>query len=98
MGCARAGAWSVAASRLLAAFGVSVSRMSARRDIQEARRNARRKQAGRARGQVTVMGANETAVRVKGDKTVGGVVSDAAIGEVLGLEARAERDSDGMVL
>ena len=44
------------------------------------------------------MGANETAVRVKGDKTVGGVVSDAAIGEVLGLEARAERDSDGMVL
>ena len=37
------------ASHLLAAFGVSVSRMSARRDVQEAGRNARRKQAGGAR-------------------------------------------------
>ena len=52
MGCARVGAQLVAALREppAAAFGVSASRMSARRDVQEAGRNARRKQAGRARG------------------------------------------------
>ena len=60
------------ASHLLAAFGVSVSRMSVWRDIQEAGRNARGKQAGRARGQVKVIGADETAVRVKGVKKVVG--------------------------
>ena len=48
-------------SHPLAAFGVSVWR-----DVQEAGRNARRKRAGRARGQVTAIGADETAVRVKG--------------------------------
>ena len=83
------------ASRLLAAFGVSVSRMSARRDVQEAGRNARRKQSGR--GRATVVGADETVARVKGEKAVAGVVTDAETGEVLGLEALAERDSDGFM-
>ena len=72
------------ASHLLAAFGVSVSRMSARRDVQEAGRNARGKQAGRAGGQVRVIGVDETAVRVKGVKKVVGVVTDAETGQVLG--------------
>ena len=83
------------ASRLLAAFGVSISRMSARRDVQEAGRNARGKQSGRTRGRVAVVGADATVGRVKGEKAVAGVVADAATGEVLGLEALVERDSDG---
>ena len=61
-----------------------------RRDIQESRRNARRKQTGRARGQVTAIGAHEMAVRVKCEKT------DAATGEVLGM-ALVELDSDGFI-
>ena len=85
------------ASRLLAAFGVSVSRMSARRDVQEAGRNARRKQAGGARGRATVTGEDETAVRVNGEKTVVGVVTDAETGQVLGLEVLVKRDSDGFM-
>ena len=83
------------ASRPLAAFGVSISRMSARRDVQEAGRNARRKQSGQARGRVTVIGADETVVRVKAEKAVVGVAADAATGEVLGLDVLVERDSDG---
>ena len=85
------------ASRLLAAFGVSASRMNAWRDVQEAERNARGKQAGDARGQVTVIGADETVVRVNGEKTVVGVVTDAATGEVLGLDVLVERDADGFM-
>ena len=77
------------ASHLLAAFGVSISRMSARRDVQEAGRNARKKQAGRTRGHMTVVGADETVVRVKGEKAVVGVVTDAATGEVLGRAGQA---------
>ena len=69
-----------------ATFGVSVSRMSVWRDVHEAGRNARRKQAG--------VVADETVVRVKGVKTDVGVVTDAATGQVLGLDALVERDSD----
>ena len=47
------------ASRLLAAFGVSISRMSARRGVQEAGRNAAKKQYAQARGRVTAIGADE---------------------------------------
>ena len=85
------------ASHPLAAFGVSVSRMSARRDVQEAGRNARGKQVGRAGGQVIVIGAVETVVRVKGVKKVVGVVTDAETGHVLGLDVLVERDSDGFM-
>ena len=38
-------------------------------------------------------GADETSVRVKGEKTVVGVVTDAATGQVLGLDVLVERDS-----
>ena len=69
-----------------ATFGVSVSRMSVWRDVHEAGRNARRKQAGGV--------ADETVVRVKGVKTDVGVVTDAETGQVLGLDALVERDSD----
>ena len=63
-------------------------RMSARRDVQKAGRNARRKQAGRA---------DETVVRVKGEKGGRSVVEDAATGEVLGLDVLVKRDSDGFM-
>ena len=85
------------ASHLLAAFGVSVSRMSVWRDVQEAGRNARRKQAEGAGGQVKVIGADETVVRVKGVKKVVGVVTDAETGQVLGLDVLVERDADGFM-
>ena len=71
--------------------------MSARRDVQEAGRNARRKRSGQARGRVTAIGADETVVRVKGEKAVVGVVADAATGEVLGLDVLVKRDSDGFM-
>ena len=48
-------------------------------------------------GQVRVIGADETVVRVKGETTVVGVVADAATGEVLGLEVLVERDADGFM-
>ena len=54
------------ASHLLAAFGVSISRMSVWRDVQEAGRNARGKQAGRAGGQVRVIGADAETGQVLG--------------------------------
>ena len=98
MGCARVGARPVAALRepSAAAFGVSISRMSARRDVQEVGRNARPKQAGRAREQAAAIGADSTAVRAKGEKTVVGAVSDAATGEALGLDA-LDHDSGGFM-
>ena len=50
-----------------------------------------------ARGRVTETGADETVVRVKGEKTVVGVVADDATGQVLGLEVLVARDSDGFM-
>ena len=99
MGGARVGAWTVASlrepsARRLRRLGLAHER---RRDVQEAGRNARRKQAGGARGRATVTGEDETAVRVNGEKTVVGVVTDAATSQVLGLEALVERDSDGFM-
>ena len=60
--------------------------MSVWRDVQKAGRNARGKQSRWAGGQVRVIGADETAVRVKGVKKDDGVVTDAATGQVLGLD------------
>ena len=71
--------------------------MSARRDVQEAGRNARGKQAEGARGRATVTGADETVVRVNGETTVIGVVTDAETGQVLGLDVLMERDADGFM-
>ena len=41
--------------------------------------------------------ADDTVVRVKGEKADVGVVTDAAPGRVLGLDVLAERDSDGFM-
>ena len=46
---------------------------------------------------MTVTGADETVVRVKGETTVVVAVTDAATGQVLGLEALVKRDSDGFM-
>ena len=44
-----------------------------------------------------VTGADETAVRVNGETTVVGVVTDAATGEALGLEVLVKRDADSFM-
>ena len=44
-----------------------------------------------------VIGADETVVRVKGETTVVGVVTDAETGRVLGLDVLVERDADGFM-
>ena len=46
---------------------------------------------------MTATGADETAVRVKGEKTVICAETDAATGEALGVDVLAERDSDGFM-
>ena len=94
-GGARVDARLVAARRRLRSLHIAHERLARR---SEAGRSARRKQAGRTRGHVTAIGADETVVRrVKGEKTVVGVITDAATGEVLGLDVLTERDSDGFM-
>ena len=44
-----------------------------------------------------VIGADETVVRVNGEKTVVGVVTDAETGQVLGLDVLVEPDADGFM-
>ena len=60
-------------------------------------RMARRSGSGTKRARRKRTGADETLVRVKGVKTVVGVVADAETGEVLGQEALVERDADGFM-
>ena len=43
-------------------------------------------------GRVTAIGADETVVRVKGEKAVVGVAADAETGEVLGLDVLGRVD------
>ena len=74
------------ASHALAAVGESLSHTSVWRDVQEAGENARRRLSEQARGRVRVIGADETFVKVKGDKTVLGLVADAQTGQILGLD------------
>ena len=99
MGCARAGARPVAALReppyrRLRRLRIAHERM-ARRSGSGAERAPK---TGRgARGRVRSIGEDETVVRVKGVKTVVGVVTDTDTSEILGLEALVERDADGFM-
>ena len=56
--------------------------MSSWRDVREAGSNAVGRLLGRMRGRVSVMGADETVVEVRGDRTVVGFVADAGTGRV----------------
>ena len=84
-------------SHLLAAMGRELSRMSVWRDVQESGSGALSGWLSRARGQVRLMGADETVVRVKGKKTVVGFVTDAESGQLVGMEVLVDRDSEGFV-
>ena len=73
-------------SHALAAAGESLSHASVWRDVQEAGENARRSLAKQARGRVKAVGADETFVEVKGEKTALGLVTDAQTGQVIGMD------------
>ena len=81
-------------SHLLRALGRELSRMSGWRDVQEAGRRSF-EWIRRSRGKVKVIGADETVVRLKGEKTVVGLATDAESGELLGMDVLVDRDSDG---
>ena len=70
--------------------------MSSWRDVQEAGSRSLR-WVSRARGQVKVVGADETVVKIRGHKTVVGFVTDAATGQLLGMDVLMNRDSDGFM-
>ncbi len=71
--------------------------MSSWRDVQEAGSAAVRGWLRRVEGQVSVMGADETVVKVRGDRTVVGFVADAGTGRLVGIDILLDRDSDGFV-
>ena len=84
-------------SHLLGALGCSLSRMSIWRDVQESGSNSLSGWVSRARGHVKVMGADETVLKVKGKRTVVGFVTNAATGQLLGMDVLVERDSEGFI-
>ena len=84
-------------SHLLGALGCGLSRMSVWRDVQQAGTSALDGWLSRVRGQVRLMGADETVLKVRGRRTVVGFVTDAANGRLLGMDVLVERDSDGFV-
>ena len=78
-----------AASHLLGALGAEVSKMSVWRDAQEAGEALGR---SRPAGRVRILGADETAFKVKGKEVVLGFVVDAQSGRTLGFEVLFEGD------
>lgn len=78
-----------AASHLLWALGVGVSKMSVWRDAQEAGEALREK---RPAGRVRILGADETAFKVKGKEVVVGFVVNGSSGKTLGFEVLFEGD------
>ncbi len=84
-------------SHILRALGCELSRMSSWRDVQEAGSNAVGRLLGRMRGRVSVMGADETVIKVRGNRAVVGFVADARTGRLVGIDILLERDSAGFV-
>ena len=81
---------------MLCALGCELSRMSSWRDVQEAGTGSGR-WLSRARGRVRVMGADETVVKLRGEKVVVGVVTDAETGQIVGMDVLVNRDTEGFV-
>ena len=81
-----------AASHLLGAWGADLGQMSVWRDAQEEAGEALRRK--RPTGRVRVLGADETAYKVKGQKVVVGFVVDAVSGKTLGFEVLFEGDAE----
>ena len=44
-----------------------------------------------------MIGADETVLKLRGEKTVVGVVTDAATGQIVGMDVLVERDTEGFV-
>lgn len=84
-------------SDLLSSLGCGLSRMSSWRDVQEAGTKAVGGWLGRMRGRVSVLGADETVVKVRGKRVVVGFATDAVSGGLLGIDILADRDSEGFV-
>ena len=85
------------ASHLLGALGCELSRMSVWRDVQRSGSNALSGWLSRQRGRVRVMGADETVVKVRGNRTVVGFVTDTRSGRLVGMDVLVQRDSEGFV-
>ena len=84
-------------SHILRALGYELSPMGSWRDVQEAGLNAVGRLLGRMRGKVSVMGADETVIKMRGNRTVVGFVADAGSGRLVGIDLLVDRDSAGFV-
>ena len=71
--------------------------MSVWRDVQESGSNVLDGWLSRVRGQVSLMGADETVLKVRGKRMMVGFVTDAESGRLVGMDVLVERDSDGFV-
>lgn len=84
-------------SHLLTALGCKLSRMSSWRDVQESGVGAMKELGGRVNARVAVVGADETVLKLKGEKAVVGFVMDAERGRLLGIDLLAEQDRSGFM-
>ena len=84
-------------SHLLSALGCGLSRMSVWRDVQESGSSALSGWMNRRRSRVSVLGADETVVRLRGNRTVVGFVTDAQSGQIVGMDALVDTDSKGFL-
>ena len=84
-------------SHLLSALGCDLSRMSVWRDVQESGSNTLDGWLSRVRGQVRLMGADETVLKVRGKRMMVGFVTDAESGRLVGMDVLVQRDSNGFV-
>ena len=82
---------------LLTALGCELSRMSSWRDVQEAGAGAKRALSGGVGARVEVVGADETVLKLKGEKAVVGFVMDAERGKLVGIDLLTERDGAGFM-
>lgn len=82
---------------LLTALGCELSPMSSWRDVQEAGKLAMGECKRRVSARVAVVGADETVLKVKGEKAVAGFVMDVASGRLVGIDLLSERDSEGFM-
>lgn len=82
-------------SYLLVALGAPIAKMTSWRDVQEAGLGAVRTLVRPTA--VTVMGADETVLKVKGKQRVVGLVVEPESGEVLGLELLIQQDTPAFI-
>jgi transposase-like protein len=84
------------AAHILRLQEASIASVTVWRDAQALGRRLRQ-QLGPGGRQVTVLGADETYVRVRGRSVCLGVVTDAQTGETVGIQVLAEQDAAGFL-